>query len=140
MHEHLKNNNKVLGDQVNNLNKTHVSILSDLSKASKEKKTLEATLTNQEASIQTITTSLALVREKFQKKEEEIAALQKVCIDKFAVGANHMKTILFQDLQGGRHLSQEVEKFLAEQEDVQKLAAESDRSDSNDFEATTAKA
>ena len=44
--EHLKNNNKVLGDQVNNLNKTHVSILSDLSKASKEKKTLEATLTN----------------------------------------------------------------------------------------------
>ena len=36
--KHLKNKNKALEAQVNDLNHTHASVLSDFSKASKEKK------------------------------------------------------------------------------------------------------
>ena len=75
---------------------------------------MEVTFSNQEASIIALKTSLDLAKEKVQKKEEEIAAFREACIDKFAEGANHMKTILFQNFQEGRHLSWEVDKFLAE--------------------------
>ena len=138
--EDLKNKNKALPAQMDDLNKTYVMALSDLSKASEEKKNLEAMLSNQEASIQTLTISLASTREKVQKKKEEIAALLEACIDKFDEGANHMKTILFQDFQEGIYLSCDVDKFLAEQEEAQKLAADSDGLGSNDSEDTTTKA
>ena len=47
-----------------------------------------------------------------------------------------MKTVLFQYFQEGRHLSWKVDKFLAKQKEDQKLATESDGSNSDDFEAT----
>ena len=138
--EDLRNKNKALQAQVDDLNKAYASVLSNLSMASKEKKSLEATLSNQEASIQTLTASLALAREEIQKKEEEIAALRETCIDKFAEGANQMKTVFFQDFKEGRHLGWNVDQFLAEHEEAQKLAGEDDNSNSDDFGATATEA
>ena len=57
------------------MNKTRVVAISDLSKVFDEKKNLKTTLSNQEASIQTLTTSLASTREEVQKKEEESCSL-----------------------------------------------------------------
>ena len=48
-----------------------------------------------------------------------------------------MKIVPFQDFQEGRHLSWDVDKFLAEQEEAQKLAVERDGSGSDDSEDTT---
>ena len=49
--EHLSNKNKSLQTQVDELNKAHTLVLSDLSKLSEEKKNLEAMLSNQEESM-----------------------------------------------------------------------------------------
>ena len=122
--EDLKNKNKALQAKMDDLNKTRVAALSDLSKAFEENKTLKATLSSQEAYIHTLTASLASTKEEVQKKEEEIATLWEACIDKFTEGVNHMKIVLFQDFQEMRHLSWEVDKFLAEQEEVENLEAE----------------
>ena len=91
----LENKNKALQAQVDDLNNAYASVLSNLSKALEEKKNWDATLSNQEAFIHTQTASLALAKEEIKKKDEEIVALPKTCIDKSTKGANHMKTILF---------------------------------------------
>ena len=74
--ENLKNKNKALQAQVEDLNKAHASILFYLSL--EEKNDLEVTLSNQEASIQVLTTSLTSAKEEIQKKDEEIFAFDKL--------------------------------------------------------------
>ena len=46
-----------------------------------------------------------------------------------------MKTVFFQDFQERRHLNWDVDKFLAEQEEALKLAADNDGSGLDDSEA-----
>ena len=91
----LRTKNKTLLTQVENLTKTNVVALSEFSKASYEKKILEAKLSTQEITITSLMAFLASVKKEVQKKEEEVVALQEAYIDKFAEGANHMKTVLF---------------------------------------------
>ena len=128
--EDLKSKNKALRAHVDELNKAHTSTLSE-SKVLEEKNNLEAILSNQEAFMQVLTTSLALAKEEAQKKDKEIAALWEGYIDKFAKNANHMKIFLFQDVKEGKHLGQNVDQFIVEQEEAQELVDES-----KDFEAT----
>ena len=112
----MRNKNKALHAQVDEVNNAHASALSDLSKLLEEKSNLETMLSNLEASMQVLTSSLVSIKKEVQKKDEEITTLWDACIDKFAEGANHMKTILLQDFKEGRHLSWNVDQFLAEQE------------------------
>ena len=130
--EDLTKKNKALQAQVDELNKAHTLALSDLSKLSEEHKNLEATLSNQEESMQALTSSLSSTKEEVQKKEEEIVALWDAYLEKFTKGVNHMKTIIFQDIKDCKHLSWNVDQFLAEQEEAWELADESENS-----EATT---
>ena len=83
--------------------------LCNLSKHSAEKKNLGATLSNQEESMQALTSSLASVKEEAQKRDEEIAALWDAYIEKFVECANHMKAVLFQDFKEGKHLRWNVD-------------------------------
>ena len=106
--EDLRNRNKTLQAQVDELNKAHTSTLSDFSKLLEEKKNLEAILSNQKESIQALTFSLASTKEEVHKKDGEIITHQDACIDKFIKGANHMKAVLFQDFKEGKHLSWNV--------------------------------
>ena len=46
-----------------------------------------------------------------------------------------MTTVFFWDFQEGRHIGWDVDKFLAEQEEAQKLAAENNGSGLNDCKA-----
>ena len=77
--EDLRNMIKALQAQVDKINKAHTSALSDLSRFSKEKKNLEATLSNQEESLHALTYSLASAKEEVKKKDEDIATLHNAC-------------------------------------------------------------
>ena len=93
--EDLRNKNKGLQAQVEELNKAHTSAFSDLSRLSEEKNNLVATLSDQEESMQALTSSLASAKEEVWKKDEEIVALCDACIEKFAEGTNNMKAVIF---------------------------------------------
>ena len=96
--EDLRNKNKALQAQVDELDEAHTSALFILSKILEEKNNLEVTLFNQEESIQALTSSLASAKE-VQKQDEEIVALLDTYIDKFTECANHIKKVLFQDFK-----------------------------------------
>ena len=79
--------------------------------------------------MQALIFSLPLAKVEIQKKDEEIVTFCDACIDEFAEGANHIKAVCFQDFKEGKHLSWDVDQFLAEKEEAQELGDESEDSE-----------